>query len=475
MPFLFLLLFALVSLQGKWPQNPGWLAPLGSLLLVWSIPLLSWLLASLLARFYAWEVIQNPGSRHTLNRQFLRWKRWHFFGMLGCYLGALYGLGWAHLLKLLWAEHLGPVPGQEIVLLLPFLLAVLLSWERFHLMEQTLYQVSNYPDLFVGKREYLLLQVRHNLLIVMPPMFLLVLQQSFFALFPGLHGHQHLLPVIGFGMIAVALVSIPFLLRFFLGLQSMPAGPLRERLESTARRLKFGYRDIMVWNTRMTVANAMVSGFLPWSRYIVLTDRLIDELAPDEIEAVFGHEVGHVKHHHMFAYMLFFFTSLIVLGAIWQAGQAWLETTDLNAWATDLVPEWRSWADQFDGVATLVAILLAAAYVFLVFGWLSRRCERQADLFGARAVSSEAFVSALVKVAQMNGIPYDRPSHWLLAWQHPTIAQRVDFVRKMSREPNLEPRFQFSVGAVKWGMVLALGAVVVCLGPVGVWNLLKWL
>ena len=292
MPFLFLLLFALVSLQGKWPQNPGWLAPLGSLLLTWALPLLSWLLASLLARFYAFEVIENPARRLTLNRQFLRWRRRHFLGMLGCYLGALYGLGWAHLLKQGWAEHLGAFPGQELVLLLPFLLAVLLSWERFYLMEKTICQVSNYPDLFVGKAEYLLLQVRHNLLIVMPPMFLLILQQSFFALFPGLHQHQHLLPVIGFGMIVVALVSIPFLLRFFLGLQSMPAGPLRDRLVQTARRLKFGYNDIMVWNTRMTVANAMVSGFMSWSRYIVLTDRLIDELAPEEIEALFINQVS---------------------------------------------------------------------------------------------------------------------------------------------------------------------------------------
>src|SRR5205807_5024914 len=32
-------------------------------------------------------------------------------------------------------------------------------------------------------------------------------------------------------------------------------------------------------------------------------------------------------------------------------------------------------------------LILAAAYIFVVFGYLSRRCERQADIFGCRAVS----------------------------------------------------------------------------------------
>src|SRR5262249_58146905 len=40
-------------------------------------------------------------------------------------------------------------------------------------------------------------------------------------------------------------------------------------------------------------------------------------------------------------------------------------------------PEWR--------VFPLIGIL--GAYIFVVFGFLSRRCERQADIYGCRAVS----------------------------------------------------------------------------------------
>src|SRR5581483_9722513 len=102
-----------------------------------------------------------------------------------------------------------------------------------------------------------------------------------------------------------------------LGLKPLPAGPLRSRLEGTARRLGFRCNDILVWGTHGGVANAMVAGVVPWLRYVILTDRLMTELTPDEIEAVFGHEMGHAKHHHMLLYLGFLAVSVMLLGVIW--------------------------------------------------------------------------------------------------------------------------------------------------------------
>jgi STE24 endopeptidase len=107
----------------------------------------------------------------------------------------------------------------------------------------------------------------------------------------------------------------------------------------------------------------------------------------------------------------------------------------------------------------------------VVFGFLSRRCERQADIFGCRTVSVPVFVEALEKVARLNGISRDRPG-WLMSWQHSTIARRVEFLEKMHVDPRLEPRFQRRVGLVKWGMVLSLAAALVALGPGNVWAVL---
>jgi len=136
------------------------------------------------------------------------------------------------------------------------------------------------------------------------------------------------------GLMAVALMLMPLLLRVLLGLKPLPPGPLRDRLEATAQRLGFRYSNILVWNTRHLMANALVTGFIPWVRYIVLTDRLIDELTPEEIEAVFGHEVGHIKHHHLVFYLVFFLTSFLLLSFYWNLFKGWVRQEDIKTWLT---------------------------------------------------------------------------------------------------------------------------------------------
>ena len=42
---------------------------------------------------------------------------------------------------------------------------------------------------------------------------------------------------------------------------------------------------------------------------------MLDEFSDDEIEAVFGHEVGHVRNHHMLWYLAFLALSMATLGS----------------------------------------------------------------------------------------------------------------------------------------------------------------
>ena len=91
----------------------------------------------------------------------------------------------------------------------------------------------------------------------------------------------------------------------------------------------------------------------------------------------------------------------------------------------------------------------------LVFGWLSRRCERQADIYGCKIATSAAFISALEKVADLNGISRERPG-FLSWWQHSTIADRIAFIRRMETDPALEPAFQRRLGWTKWSVTVGL-------------------
>src|SRR5262249_39057613 len=117
---------------------------------------------------------------------------------------------------------------------------------------------------------------------------------------------------------ATVFICMPWIIRLVLGLRPMPPGSLRTRLLGAAQRLKFRCSNILLWNTRGGVANAMVVGIMTWLRYVVLTDRLISEMTPSEAEAVFGHEVGHIKHRHMIYYLAFLLISLAVLSQIWE-------------------------------------------------------------------------------------------------------------------------------------------------------------
>jgi STE24 endopeptidase len=201
----------------------------------------------------------------------------------------------------------------------------------------------------------------------------------------------------------------------------------------------------------------MVTGVVPWLRYIVVTDRLIETLSDEEIEGVFGHEVGHVKHHHMFFYILFMMTSLMVLGGLGYLGVSLVAQPEAQAWLQENVPFLHALVNGLKLYALLPILFMFAIYMFVVFGYLSRRCERQADLYGCRTTKPDVFIDALEKVALHNGIPREKPG-WLWSWQHGTIAQRVAFLQDMKEDPAIEPRFQRRLFALKWGIVLVMAA-----------------
>ena len=470
MPFVFLLVFALISFQTVWPgppaeilSEPDWLSGYiyVSLLAPCAIVLGFWAISIWRVHRFDRQLARYPEEHGKLWRRFHRDNRRQILLLTACYLGVLFGLGWGFAAEAC-AKAWGVAWMTQFILFGPFLLALVLCWASFYRAERASHALAGDVDSFVGPWGYLLFQIRHNLLLVVPPIVLSLALQSFFLIFPGMEKHELVLGVAGLLLLVAAIISVPLILRVFLGLRKMPAGPLRERLEATARRLGLGFSDILVWNTRHSIANAMVSGAVPWLRYIVLTDLLIDRLTPEEIEAVFGHEVGHIKHHHMMLYILFFIGSLALMTGLWKLCETSLQI-DAVAGAAEQVVQQAQWLATADVAAGPVLLGLVSVYVFVVFGYLSRRCERQADLYGCRAVSCWAFVSALEKVADLNGIPRHR-HNWLASWQHPSIAQRVEFVMRVHEDPALEPPFHRSLWRLKLGLMSALSVGLLLVG-----------
>jgi Zn-dependent protease with chaperone function len=487
MPFLLLLLLTPACLQDTWPQPGFWVdTPFRAAVLTWVGVAGAVGAAGLLSWWVRRRVAEAPDLRDELLHRYSSWRFSYTIGLLFLYGISLYVLGWGWAVQALVAPQGALPPGAELLVLAPFLVCLLFAWLFFYDAERALHGVRR-SDTVWSRWEYLGYQVRQNLALVLIPVTLLILEKGLLYLFPASGDDLRVFAFAG-GLAAalVVFVAMPWILRLVLGLRPLPEGPLRARLLGAARRLRFRCSNILLWNTKGAVANALVAGICPVPRYVVLTDRLVTDLTPDEVEAVFGHEVGHVKHRHMLYYLGFLLASMTVVYAL---ATVYLQPY-LDAWPT---------LHTREDLAILLVMALLGTYIFVVFGFLSRRCERQADLFGCRAVSCghpyceghdaqtylepggrylcptgiRTFINALEKVAALNGISRDRPG-WLQSWQHSTIARRVDFLQRVLLDPRLERRFQFRVGLVKWALLVSLATVMALIGSFHGWHLLQF-
>lgn len=507
MSFLLMVFLVLVSLYESYWPSPWHGPPEQSVLLTALAVALVGLHAFWVSRRVCWPLNRDPFQRDDLLANYDRGRFVHQllqFGLFGLALGVL-GWGWA--VRELWASNGKPLPGLELLILAPFLVGQILTWAFFYDADRAAHKAAHrlleldpfgqawlesgtaVPTPFGGRWAYVTFQLRQKFALVFIPVLLLVGHQAVGRMFPAAWTHAPLLTnTLSIAALTGVFVGMPLLIRFALGLRPLPAGPLRDRLTASARRLGFTCSDVLLWNTRSGMANAMVVGLVPWLRYVVFTDRLIEEFSEDEIEAVFGHEIGHIRHQHMLCYLVFLLLSMVGLGLVTNH-----YLLPLLAEAAQSLAEWLPWLPPSlgarlapDGDLSVVPLLpVLLAYIFVVFGYLSRRCERQADVFGCRAVSCQnlaceghgaeprlsprgrglcqtgigTFIRALEKVALVNGISRDRPG-FLQSWQHSTIAKRVAFLHRVLADPRVEAAFQRRLRQVKTALFVGLGLLV---------------
>jgi STE24 endopeptidase len=172
-------------------------------------------------------------------------------------------------------------------------------------------------------------------------------------------------------------------------------------------------------------ANAAVIG---WgrNRRIVIGDTLLTLCTPDEIEAVFAHELGHVALHHTWNLLAGSAASFVV-----------------GFYLLYLVLSPSAAALGFTSPAEIAAVPLLMLWI-AVFGFLSRplqtgysrRLEKQADLFILDKVEKpETLASALTKLADRN-LSDPNPSRLVeaLFYTHPPIAKRIGYILKSAHQ-----------------------------------------
>ncbi|MES2900564.1 MAG: M48 family metallopeptidase [Pseudomonadota bacterium] len=198
---------------------------------------------------------------------------------------------------------------------------------------------------------------------------------------------------------------------------------LQARIEALMARVGFASNGLFVMDgsKRSAHGNAYFSGFGANKR-IVFFDTLLERLAPQEIEAVLAHELGHFKLRHivkrigvMFAVSLAF---LALLGYLKE--QAWFYTglgvDPVHGGATD-------------AMALILFMLVLPVFTFVLAPLTSissRKHEFEADAFAAKHADARDLVSALVKMYEDNASTLTPdPLHSAFYDSHPPASVRI--------------------------------------------------
>ncbi|WP_146600293.1 M48 family metalloprotease [Novipirellula aureliae] len=169
------------------------------------------------------------------------------------------------------------------------------------------------------------------------------------------------------------------------------------------------------WNTSGRAFNAVIIGFLPPIRTMLISDRLQDELSRTQIAMVVLHEAAHLRRRHVPLRML-----------------AILPAWGFGALVTHVAGE-ASWATAAGSAAGLLMTLI-------VLRMVAYRTELDADLQACRmAVAIAPLVDdvpttyddaattlglALLRVTE------EHPQNRRRTWLHPGVDERIEFMRR---------------------------------------------
>ena len=213
------------------------------------------------------------------------------------------------------------------------------------------------------------------------------------------------------------------LLPIFYKLTPLPEGPVREAALRQAARAGTRVRGIYSINfsAKTTAANAFVIG-LGNTRRIVVGDTLLDRYAPDEIETVLAHELGHQVHHDI--------PKLIAFETVTTLGGLFAVNLVLHA-VVARVPAYHGLADP----ATMPLVGAALGVFFLIVlpltNGYSRHVEHLADVYALQTTRMpEAFISAMTRLANQNLAELEpNPVVEFLLYSHPAIGRRLAFAQ----------------------------------------------
>ena len=220
----------------------------------------------------------------------------------------------------------------------------------------------------------------------------------------------------------------PILNRLGNKFEPLEEGELKEKLMDLLT--KHGYRvkaiEVMDASRRTTKLNAYFAGFGKL-KTIVLYDNLLNAMTPDEICAVFAHELGHGLHKDVLKQQTMNIGNLFLMAVV-----AWLavRTEDLHT-----IFGFTSVNYGFAYILLGIGLGLVQPLTGMIMSAYSRFAEYRADRQAVSEGYGPMLITALKKLAREN-FAHLAPAKLLvvLEYSHPPLSQRIEAVEKALEE-----------------------------------------
>lgn len=215
-----------------------------------------------------------------------------------------------------------------------------------------------------------------------------------------------------FIFVAVLLLMFffPQILVFSYGAKRMEDKGVVERVTAIARKL--GVYRVKVYSLPwkgMKIANAMQTGFFS-NKSIFISDYLLQEMGPREVDTIVAHELAHAKRGHVVKKAALIAPPILI---------------EINLLAGYFITQSPLMLAAFFGV-----VVFELGEMPLLIMPLSRRFETEADLLAVDATGdAEAAASALGRLRELGRAQRTSKRRWWLN-SHPTFETRIEDIRR---------------------------------------------
>lgn len=202
-------------------------------------------------------------------------------------------------------------------------------------------------------------------------------------------------------------------------------GPLKEKIVKYTEESGVKIDNILVIeeSKRTTLMNAFCVSNIKRTKVFIF-DNLINNLNENEILATYAHEIGHIKTKGMFKYR---FVSLFIIFFSFVSFILLVTLTNFYTYFSFAEPNIILIVLSFFPIYKIIDTISAP-----IKNALSRKIERQADLYAANTTDKKDLINALTHVYQANRMILKfSKADVIMYYNHPPFEERIEYIKNL--------------------------------------------